>query len=54
MYFDMLYHFRGLQALVENPSSGDKETYRYLLIEEDKASSGKISIRTWEGSLWKG
>lgn len=31
-----------LQALVEKPSSGDKKTYRYLLIEEDKASLGKI------------
>ncbi|XP_018523951.1 kinetochore-associated protein 1 isoform X1 [Lates calcarifer] len=28
------------RALVEKPSSGEKKTYRYLIIEEDKASSG--------------
>ncbi|KAM3610515.1 uncharacterized protein V6R79_005093 [Siganus canaliculatus] len=28
------------RALVEKPSSYDKKTYRYLVIEEDKASSG--------------
>eukprot|EP00064_Thunnus_orientalis_P013396 superscaffoldBa00002172_g13435 len=28
------------RALVEKPSSGDKKTYRYLVIEEDKTSLG--------------
>ncbi|KAK2837222.1 hypothetical protein Q5P01_014434 [Channa striata] len=28
------------RALVEKPSNGEKKTYRYLLIEEDKASIG--------------
>ncbi|XP_070712166.1 kinetochore-associated protein 1-like [Pempheris klunzingeri] len=28
------------RALVEKPSSGDKKTYRYLIIEEDQASLG--------------
>nr|XP_019956518.1 PREDICTED: kinetochore-associated protein 1 isoform X3 [Paralichthys olivaceus] len=32
------------RALVEKPSSGDKKTYRYLIIEEDKASSGMYHV----------
>lgn len=34
-----LYSF---QALVEKPSSEAKKTYRYLIIEEAKSSSGEV------------
>lgn len=33
----------GLQALVEKSSNEDKKTYRYLIIEENKALLGKTS-----------
>ncbi|KAE8292194.1 Kinetochore-associated protein 1 Rough deal-like protein [Larimichthys crocea] len=32
------------RALVEKPPSGDKKTYRYLIIEEDKASLGTYHV----------
>ncbi|XP_026199732.1 kinetochore-associated protein 1 isoform X2 [Anabas testudineus] len=32
------------RALVERPSTGDKKTYRYLFIEEDKASTGMYHV----------
>ncbi|XP_024131370.1 kinetochore-associated protein 1 [Oryzias melastigma] len=32
------------RALVEKPSSGDKKTYRYLIINEDKSSSGTYHV----------
>ena len=32
------------QALVEKPSSEAKKTYRYLIIDEDKSSSGEMLI----------
>ncbi|KAM9858247.1 kinetochore-associated protein 1 [Aulostomus maculatus] len=32
------------RALVEKPFSGDKKTYRYLIVEEDKASSGMYHV----------
>ncbi|XP_071339118.1 kinetochore-associated protein 1 isoform X1 [Trachinotus anak] len=32
------------RALVEKPSSGDKKTYRYLIIEEDKTSLGMYHV----------
>nr|XP_020458071.1 kinetochore-associated protein 1 [Monopterus albus] len=32
------------RALVENSSSGDKKTYRYLILEEDKASLGMYHV----------
>ncbi|XP_008288071.1 kinetochore-associated protein 1 [Stegastes partitus] len=32
------------RALVEEPSSGDKKTYRYLIMDEDKASPGMYHV----------